>query len=213
MAKNIKDPKDEEELEDELDEEELEDEDDSSDEDDSTDDEDDDSDESDDDPLMKLSKSELIYRVQKGERDTAKANRQAAKRRIELRDLKAQKNEGDDEDDDSENEELTASQKENQKLQAKILRMEAGTVIGKTEITVEGKKYKIIDSDDLLIESEEDLEDIEGVLADAFRLKPHFFALVEPEKDDKEKSKGSPKGKDKRKKESKKSIKFNRHHL
>jgi len=202
-----------EELEDEeLDEEELEDEDDSSEDDDSTDDEDDDSDENDNDPLLKLSKSELIYRVQKGERDTAKANRQAAKRRIELRDLKAEKSDDEDEDD-TPNEEMDSLKVENQKLQTKILRLDASTKLGKTEITVEGKKYQIIDSDDILIESEEDLEDIDGLLQDAFRLKPHFFAPVEPEKEEKEKTPGSPKGKQKRKKGKSKSIKFNRHHL
>ncbi|MBW2559229.1 MAG: hypothetical protein JRE40_00090 [Deltaproteobacteria bacterium] len=214
MPKKIKDPKEDEELEDDVEDEELDDEDDSSEDDDSTDDEDDDSDENDDnDPLMNLSKSELIYRVQKGERDTAKANRQAAKRRIELRDLKATKKPDDDEEDDTPNEEMDSLKAENQKLQTKILKLDASTKIGKTEITVEGKKYQIIDSEDILIESEDDLEDVDGLLQDAYRLKPHFFALVDPEKEDKEKSKGSPKGKLKRKKDNKKPLKFKRHHL
>jgi len=212
MPKKIEDPKDE-----ELEDEEIEDEDDDSkldDDDDLEDEDDDDSDEDDDDdPLMKLSKSELIYRVQKGKRDTAKANRQAAKRRIELRDLKADKKSDDEDDTDTPNEEMDTLKVENQKLQAKILQQDASTKIGKTEITVEGKKYKIIDSDDILIESEDDLEDVDGLLQDAFRLKPHFFAPVEPEKETKEKGPGSPKGKFKRKKESKKSLKFKRHHL
>lgn len=167
--------------------------------DDSSDDEDDsdkadgDDDDKEEDPLSVMDRDDLVFETKLAKRERQKANRQAAKLRVELKAERAriaeleanQKSDGDDtagEDALKQVDTLTAQVSE---LQEKLFAEKKNRLLSGAILEIGDKKLQLIDPEDIVLEDPEDLEDVSLVLAEVYKQKPHFFTSLEDAKEKK----------------------------